>query len=57
MTGQFPDGFIDTNVQLIPAQRIGDPDELAAAVVFLASSASGYVTGTTLIVDGGLTAI
>ena len=35
--------------------RHGDPEELAAAVVFLASRASGYVTGQTLAVDGGVT--
>ena len=38
------------------ASRPGDPEELAAAVVFLASPAAGYITGTTLVVDGGLMA-
>lgn len=37
----------------IPAGRWGQPQDLAGAVVFLASSASDYVTGTTLAVDGG----
>ncbi|WDI30085.1 2-dehydro-3-deoxy-D-gluconate 5-dehydrogenase KduD [Hyphococcus flavus] len=37
----------------IPAGRWGNPDDLAGAVVFLASSASDYVHGTTLAVDGG----
>ncbi|WP_295657751.1 SDR family oxidoreductase, partial [uncultured Nocardioides sp.] len=37
------------------ARRTGDPAELAATVVFLASDAAGYITGQTLPVDGGLT--
>ena len=39
--------------QRIPAQRWGDPEELQGPVVFLASSASDYVTGAVLTVDGG----
>jgi NAD(P)-dependent dehydrogenase (short-subunit alcohol dehydrogenase family) len=38
----------------IPAQRVGDPRELASAVVFLASDAASYITGVLLPVDGGL---
>jgi NAD(P)-dependent dehydrogenase (short-subunit alcohol dehydrogenase family) len=56
MTDQFPDGYIESQMGRCPAGRPGDPDELAAAVVFLASPAAGYITGTTLVVDGGLTA-
>jgi NAD(P)-dependent dehydrogenase (short-subunit alcohol dehydrogenase family) len=56
MTDQFPDGYIDSVLPRVPAGRIGDAAELAAALIFLASPAGGYVTGTTLIVDGGLTA-
>ena len=56
MTDQFPDGYIESQLPRIPAGRAGDPDELAAALVFLASPAAGYITGTTLVVDGGLTA-
>lgn len=40
----------------IPARRPGEPLEVAACVRFLASDAAGYVTGTTLCVDGGLSA-
>jgi len=57
MTDQFPDGYIDSQLPRLPAARPGDPEELAAAVVFLASPAAGYITGTTLVVDGGLTAL
>jgi NAD(P)-dependent dehydrogenase (short-subunit alcohol dehydrogenase family) len=57
MTDQFPDGFIENETSRIPAGRPGDPDELAAAVVFLASPAAGYITAATLVVDGGITAL
>ena len=56
MTEQFPDGYIESQMGRCPAGRPGDPDELAATVVFLASPAAGYITGATLVVDGGLTA-
>jgi 3-oxoacyl-[acyl-carrier protein] reductase len=39
----------------IPAQRLGDPEELANVIVFLASEKASYVTGATISVDGGLT--
>jgi 3-oxoacyl-[acyl-carrier protein] reductase len=38
----------------IPARRIGNPDELGALVAFLASDHAGYITGSTIPVDGGL---
>jgi NAD(P)-dependent dehydrogenase (short-subunit alcohol dehydrogenase family) len=37
-----------------PAGRLGDPDELAATLIWLVSDASTYVTGITVPVDGGL---
>jgi 2-deoxy-D-gluconate 3-dehydrogenase len=40
-------------LERIPAQRWGEPEDLAGAAVFLASSASDYVTGEVLVVDGG----
>ena len=53
MTDQFPEGYIDSQLPRLPAGRPGEPAELAAAVVFLASPAAAYITGTTLVVDGG----
>ena len=46
------DRFLET----VPARRFGTPEEIAACVRFLASEDASYVTGTTLTVDGGLTA-
>ncbi len=55
MTEQYPEGYIDSKLGRIPVGRTGDPQELAAALVFLASPAGGYVDGQTLAVDGGMT--
>jgi 3-oxoacyl-[acyl-carrier protein] reductase len=52
MTKDIPDAVIEA----IPARRVGAPDDVAAAVRFLASDDAGYVTGTTLFVDGGMSA-
>jgi 3-oxoacyl-[acyl-carrier protein] reductase len=46
----------DTVMQAVPARRAGKPEEVAAAVRFLASDDAAYVTGTTLFVDGGMSA-
>lgn len=58
-------GFVDTQLiatqerealaRDIPLGRLGRPEEIAAAILFLASAAASYLTGTTLHVDGGLT--
>jgi len=55
MTDQYPDGYLESMGGRIPAGRKGDPAELAAALVFLASPAGAYVTGQTIPVDGGMT--
>jgi 3-oxoacyl-[acyl-carrier protein] reductase len=52
MTEEVPEAVIDA----VPAKRAGTPEEVAAAVRFLASDDAGYVTGSTLYVDGGMSA-
>jgi len=47
-------GWVDYLCDRIPLNRPGEPDDLDGAVVFLASDASQYVTGQTLLVDGGI---
>ncbi len=46
----------ETFLKNIPLRRFGTPEEMAAAVVYLASSEASFITGQTLILDGGLTA-
>jgi NAD(P)-dependent dehydrogenase (short-subunit alcohol dehydrogenase family) len=55
MSEEMPTSEGELVKMLAPAGRFGDPMELAAAAVFLASDAASYVTGITLPVDGGLT--
>jgi NAD(P)-dependent dehydrogenase (short-subunit alcohol dehydrogenase family) len=50
-------GNVDYFTKVAPMGRIGHPDEIGGPVVFLASDASSFVTGTTLFVDGGYTAV
>jgi NAD(P)-dependent dehydrogenase (short-subunit alcohol dehydrogenase family) len=55
MTDQYPPGHLEAKGPRLLAGRAGEPEELAAALVFLVSPAGGYVTGQTLVVDGGMT--
>jgi 3-oxoacyl-[acyl-carrier protein] reductase len=52
MTEDIPEAFREK----VPAGRAGTPEEVAAAVAFLASERAGYITGSTVYVDGGLSA-
>lgn len=54
MTDVLPDKIKEQVRGLIPAQAFGEPADVAAAVVFLATPAARYVTGQVLAVDGGL---
>jgi NAD(P)-dependent dehydrogenase (short-subunit alcohol dehydrogenase family) len=55
MTAQYPEGYLDRMARdRTLMARLGEPDELAATLVWLVSPASGYVTGQTIVVDGGV---
>jgi NAD(P)-dependent dehydrogenase (short-subunit alcohol dehydrogenase family) len=55
MTTEYDAGYMEGLSQRIVLGRAGDPEELAATVIWLASDGSSYVTGQTIAVDGGIT--
>ena len=55
MTDGYEPGYLESVLPRIVLGRLGDPTELAATAVWLASPAGGYVAGQTIVVDGGLT--
>jgi len=55
MTEQYEPGYLDAMMVRIVTGRMGDERELAATLVWLVSDAGGYVTGQTIVVDGGVT--
>src|ERR1700685_1002385 len=57
LTKEQVQGFVDLMVPSIPLGRVGVPDEIAKAVVFLASDDSSFVKGIELFVDGGMAQI
>lgn len=54
LTASLPAELIAAGVQRTPLGRMGTPQEIAAAAVFLASEEAGFITGQVLVVDGGL---
>ena len=54
MTDRIDDKFRENIISKIPSARLGDPDDIANAVIFLTSSQSDYINGETLHVNGGM---
>ncbi|MEH7179090.1 3-oxoacyl-ACP reductase FabG [Neobacillus vireti] len=54
MTAVVPEKIIDQMKQMIPLARLGKPEDIANAYLFLASDESNYINGTVLQVDGGI---
>jgi NAD(P)-dependent dehydrogenase (short-subunit alcohol dehydrogenase family) len=55
MSDQYQPGYLEAVMSRVVMGRKGEPEELAATLVWLASDAAGYVTGQTIAVDGGVT--
>jgi 2-hydroxycyclohexanecarboxyl-CoA dehydrogenase len=53
--GEASAKMVEALRRAVPMRRLGRPEDVAAAVVFLASDTAGYITGQTLSVSGGLT--
>jgi 3-oxoacyl-[acyl-carrier protein] reductase len=54
MTEKLPEDLKNTILRQIPLGKFGQPEDVAKVVLFLASGASGYITGQVLRVDGGM---
>src|SRR3954451_13175481 len=55
IAGEGGDRLVESLTRAVPMRRLGEPEDVAAAVAFLASEDAGYITGQTLSVSGGLT--
>lgn len=54
LTSTLPQEYVDLAIKMTPLGRAGTPEDIAAAVAFLASDEAGFITGQVLAVDGGL---
>jgi 3-oxoacyl-[acyl-carrier protein] reductase len=54
MTKDLPEAVREASLKRIPLKRLGDPQDIARGVCYLVSEAAAYVTGTTLVIDGGM---
>ncbi|HZA35336.1 MAG TPA: glucose 1-dehydrogenase [Vicinamibacterales bacterium] len=55
MTAEGGEKLVEALIRAVPMRRLGEPEDIAAAVAFLASDRAGFITGQTLSVSGGLT--
>jgi 2-hydroxycyclohexanecarboxyl-CoA dehydrogenase len=55
IAGEGGERLVESLTRAVPMRRLGEPEDVAAAVAFLASEEAGYITGQTLSVSGGLT--
>jgi 3-oxoacyl-[acyl-carrier protein] reductase len=54
MTARLPDGLQQKMKEAIPLARFGSPEDIANVCLFLASDDASYITGQTIVVDGGM---
>ena len=54
MTDKLSEEIKQQMLQMIPLKKFGNPEDVANTVVYLASDMSSYITGQTIIVDGGM---
>jgi 3-oxoacyl-[acyl-carrier protein] reductase len=54
MTSVLPDSVQEELLKRIPMKKLGKPEDIAAAVLFLASDMAAYITGETIHVNGGM---
>ena len=55
MLHSAPTKYTDSLAKIVPLRRIGTPEDISNAVVFFANEKSGFITGQTMSVSGGLT--